>query len=995
MSARGTFIVLVGPDGTGKSTVAESIPEIVSHAHTGTWQFHWRPGLLGPLSGRKKHTHDNASDAADAAPPEEFKYGVTLSLARYLYYLVDFVLGYWLKVRPALRRGELVIGERWYYDVIAHPRRYAFRLPGWLLRAGGKLVPEPDIRILLHGEPTVIHARKPELSIEEIGSYTEALRRALPNDGRTLEIATDKTLEQSNKALQTGISGLLDKTRNSSWSVFPSRHRPRIYIGHKDTVSNALSMYQSYSTPARLVKLLFSLLPDNLAKKLLSRAPLTSMPGDTALLIEELGDKIPEMKRPFSVYIGTTDKNRKITIQLTDNLGKHNYIKAASGTTARQAIENEARGLEEVKQALPAGIFIPRVLWQKRIGEYCCLHTTGPKQRPDKKRSIHMHPQDVRFLSSMAAFHTSTLPLSASLEKLRAKQLTLQSDTHQSTIIAEALKHSASLLGDHQVLHHAAHGDYAPWNTFILENTELFIFDWEYFESCTPAFTDLLHFEYMPLKLLKKADPAYSASSLLQRASDAQANTIYDPDSIPAAVRPAYVILYLLAQLVREHDEHGDSSEYTLKTLEHVIQLTRTTKQQRKVLVSAYACEPGKGSEPGVGWNWIQQIAKNNDVWVLTRTNNKTSIEAALAEKPIQNLHFEYVDVPRWLSFWKKGQRGVRTYYYLWQFSALIKARSLHRNLAFDIGHHVTFVNDWLWTFLALMPIPYIWGPIGSHPRALDCLLSNRRARLLETAKNIIQVTMRSLDPLYWISGLRAARVVAINRQTAELFPLRLIARHRICVETAIGMEPVATDISDITRKGPLRVLFVGRFEPVKAPHLVIDAFAEYLSRPGHDARLLMIGAGHERNALEEQVRNYDIADQVEIIDWVPREQVLETMRESDIFLFPSMECGGMVVLEAMAHGLPVVCLDFGGPGTMVTDECGIRVPVANCDYDAIKRGLADGLNVLADDARRLGMSQKARQRITECYLWEHKMRFIENLYAQCLDRKALSRTTG
>ena len=65
-----------------------------------------------------------------------------------------------------------------------------------------------------------------------------------------------------------------------------------------------------------------------------------------------------------------------------------------------------------------------------------------------------------------------------------------------------------------------------------------------------------------------------------------------------------------------------------------------------KVLVSAYACEPDKGSEPGVGWNWAKQIAHFHEVWVVTRTNNRPAIEERIEKNPDPNLHFIYVDLP-------------------------------------------------------------------------------------------------------------------------------------------------------------------------------------------------------------------------------------------------------------------------------------------------------------------------------------------------------------
>ena len=139
----------------------------------------------------------------------------------------------------------------------------------------------------------------------------------------------------------------------------------------------------------------------------------------------------------------------------------------------------------------------------------------------------------------------------------------------------------------------------------------------------------------------------------------------------------------------------------------------RAEAPRLRVLLSAYACEPGKGSEPGVGWNWVTQLARHEDVWVLTRSNNRGAIEQALRSEPMDRARFVYLDLPRWLRFWKKGSRGIRLYYYLWQFGAYLRARKLHRNIGFDVAHHVTFVKYWMPSLLSLLPIPLVWGPVG------------------------------------------------------------------------------------------------------------------------------------------------------------------------------------------------------------------------------------------------------------------------------------------
>src|SRR4051812_45653270 len=107
-----------------------------------------------------------------------------------------------------------------------------------------------------------------------------------------------------------------------------------------------------------------------------------------------------------------------------------------------------------------------------------------------------------------------------------------------------------------------------------------------------------------------------------------------------------------------------------------------------KVLLSAYGCDPGGGSEGGVGWNMAREMANCHEVWVLTRANNRPEIEAELSSHPIPGLHFAYYDLPRWARWWKRGQRGVRLYYYLWQLGIYCVAKRLHREVGFDLAHH-------------------------------------------------------------------------------------------------------------------------------------------------------------------------------------------------------------------------------------------------------------------------------------------------------------------
>ncbi len=141
-----------------------------------------------------------------------------------------------------------------------------------------------------------------------------------------------------------------------------------------------------------------------------------------------------------------------------------------------------------------------------------------------------------------------------------------------------------------------------------------------------------------------------------------------------------------------------------------------------KILLSAYACEPGFGSEAAVGWTWASQLGPEHEVHVITRESNRAAIEAELAVRPLPRVHFSYFDLPPWIRAWKRGNRGVHLYYFLWQIGAYRVARALHEAVAFDVVHHVTFASVRFPSWMGLLGPPFIFGPVGGgeySPRAL------------------------------------------------------------------------------------------------------------------------------------------------------------------------------------------------------------------------------------------------------------------------------------
>jgi glycosyltransferase involved in cell wall biosynthesis len=407
-----------------------------------------------------------------------------------------------------------------------------------------------------------------------------------------------------------------------------------------------------------------------------------------------------------------------------------------------------------------------------------------------------------------------------------------------------------------------------------------------------------------------------------------------------------------------------------------------------RVLVSAYACEPGRGSEPGVGWNWVCQISRFSEVWVITRANNRKVIEFELSEHSLSNIHFIYFDLPFWLRFWKRPTHGVRLYYYLWQFSAYLVARQLHKKVRFDIAHHVTFVSYWTPSFLALLPIPFVLGPVGGGESCPSGFWRSFgiRGKAYELVRGFAR-TVAQFDPFVRMTVRRSAVALATTSETVERLQRLGCQCTSVLSQVALSREEVGDMPAPQRRhQNGFHVLSVGRLLHWKGFEFGLRAFAR-TKQQFPDATYSLVGNGPEKARLMALARRLGIGDHVHFVGGLSRQHTLEKMADCDVLLNPSLhDSGSCVCAEAMAVGIPVICLDLGGPALQVSDRTGIKIPAISPEQ--VIRDLAGAITALASDPlylERLGRS--ARKQVRECSLWETKGELIFALYNHILGR--------
>ena len=405
-------------------------------------------------------------------------------------------------------------------------------------------------------------------------------------------------------------------------------------------------------------------------------------------------------------------------------------------------------------------------------------------------------------------------------------------------------------------------------------------------------------------------------------------------------------------------------------------------KDSLRLCLSLYACEPHRGSEPGVGWAWALGMAKRHETWVITRANNRSVIEAELNQLAVpfeERPHFVWVDLPPWVCrLKKKGVVPVGLYYLLWQFAA---RRAWDRTgILVDVIHHVTFCS---------YVVPGVWwhrkekvvlGPLGGTsacPRPFFREFSPLR-RVAEWRRGIGR-RLWFLNPFFLRSRASADAMLFVDRDSAR----RMGGCHRF-VSTLLDVAvptPLASAAFDKSCPRLRLFTWAGTLAGHKAGGLALRAFAKAFEGVSNPPKLLMFGKGPDLKRLESLARKLGIADIVRFRGSIHQEKLWAEIRSSLGFVFTSVrDTCGSVSVEALACGTPLVCFKHQGVGEVVDETCGISVHPksyadAVADFSAAIRRLADEPNL----SNRLGAA--GRRRVLEKFTWEQKFDAADDIY--------------
>ncbi len=400
-----------------------------------------------------------------------------------------------------------------------------------------------------------------------------------------------------------------------------------------------------------------------------------------------------------------------------------------------------------------------------------------------------------------------------------------------------------------------------------------------------------------------------------------------------------------------------------------------------RVLISAYACEPHKGSEPEVGWQWALQMARFHDVTVLTRENNRASIEKEL--KALQNKQplpeFVYHDESPFLLAAKRNFSALKPYYIIWQCSAHRIIGELNNAKPFDLLHHITFAAFRYPSAVWGHGVPCVWGPVGGIESIPLRLLpwSHFRSLVRELARDIHNLIQTA--PFH-ILRKRARATTTVLASTPEMQRAFGKMGSECRLMPTIGLDTDELSFSPHEEHaGPLRLLFVGNIIALKGIDFALHALKESQS----DTTLTLVGDGNFLVTARKLASALGLEKRVDFHGRLPRGDVLNLYRQFDAFIFPSLhDTGGYAVIEAMLNELPVICLDCGGPAVAVKQDCGERVALGS--KPQVISGLSQAIRRYSEDRELcLQHGRNARTVVLREYDWDRKGVQMDEVYQQ------------
>lgn len=408
--------------------------------------------------------------------------------------------------------------------------------------------------------------------------------------------------------------------------------------------------------------------------------------------------------------------------------------------------------------------------------------------------------------------------------------------------------------------------------------------------------------------------------------------------------------------------------------------------EKTKIFVSAYACEPGLGSEIGVGWHWVLEMSKHFELWVLTRESNRGTIEPWIALHPeFSGIHFLYFDLPKWARFWKKGLRGVRTYYNIWQACTNRIVKRTMRENGIKVFHHLTYGNV-LWKVSSYGRKQFfVWGPVGgleTIPAEYSTHYAGK-SRLIEWVRRMA-VKMLPLNFGFKKRCKKADLMLCKTEITRDLIPAKYRNKAVLFTDVAVEKQPTIAN-ADSKANSAVKFITVGRLDAWRGFDLVIESFAR-VAKENKKLHLSIVGKGADKQRLKGIAKSLGVQEQVTFTGNVPMDEYYRLLAESDVVVNASLKEGAVTVsFDSMAMGKPLICLDTTGYTRYFSNEYAVVIP--RTGRNEVIANLTAAMERMTNADERKAIGEKAKNAGAQ-FTWEARGEEFKELLMKKLGKK-------
>lgn len=412
------------------------------------------------------------------------------------------------------------------------------------------------------------------------------------------------------------------------------------------------------------------------------------------------------------------------------------------------------------------------------------------------------------------------------------------------------------------------------------------------------------------------------------------------------------------------------------------------------ILLLAYACEPGAGSEYGVGWMVPLTMATRYpdvDIYVLTRSRCKEKIEQE--EKPA-NLHFMFYDIPMLLYYKREmgSTWGEQYNYTVWQLLSRAEIKRLHRKYSFDIIHHLTFNQYRTPSAGYWMDIPFIVGPIGGAECIPKCFWQDLSCQTKKKEK----IRSRGLDRkiFHWFNTRSSNKKVILCSSDENLKRLNTFGGKdtEFRLLPAIGFSNkdfLLSPYKAAKDSSSFEILYAGKALDWKGLHIFLKSVKTLLEHSADRAihvSLVGIRFDDEQEMVGSWLDELGLRGNVTLTPFIKRADLLQMMQDDcSLSVYPAFrDSGSMSVLEASALGLPTICFNTGGQD-IFPDDILLKVPVADT-YDETLKAFSEKI-IWAyrhpEELREVG--ERAKAWVNRHLTWERKVEQYMEIYNSIL----------